>query len=371
MICEMQPSAGPLCTHCSWKGSHEAFDHPGFLLLDFFGLSNRFHMLPASGKKKDDWVDVLKNDPRLKVAMKYNSASGASADEMLDVLQKATGVALSLAGQLEKGKVSFGLMGGVNVPAWRVMENIALVHVTDGSWQKTGDGYALHGKPKDFGPAVKKPDPAKVAKAEPPKVVKAEPPKYWVIGDSSPMVNSKNPMLRADKRLTPMINVSMRLPTVAEIFARVKDASGVELELSPELKNHAPYLGYLEKGFPCWGLMEILAKKELEDARWEKTATGYRLSGISKTPPGRDLVASDGQVPWPADKHVQVGAPAGAGNRLYWFVGGGAALVLIAAAFGAGVILGKRLAARRSKSGEGTMEKEKQAEKPMSKKKGI
>jgi len=39
--------------------------------------------------------------------------------------------------------------------------------------------------------------------------------------------------------------------------------------------------------------MEHLAKVEIEKASWEKTATGYRLSGTSKVPPGRELATSD------------------------------------------------------------------------------
>jgi hypothetical protein len=59
-------------------------------------------------------------------------------------------VPLSLAGQPEKGKLTFATTHAHNVPAWVLMESLALNQVADGKWEKAGDGYVLHGKQMDF-----------------------------------------------------------------------------------------------------------------------------------------------------------------------------------------------------------------------------
>ena len=41
-------------------------------------------------------------------------------------------------------------MTGFNVPAWKVMEQLAATQLTDGKWEKNGDGYVLHGKRRDL-----------------------------------------------------------------------------------------------------------------------------------------------------------------------------------------------------------------------------
>jgi hypothetical protein len=70
--------------------------------------------------------------------------------------------------------------------------------------------------------------------------------------------------------------------------------------MAPELAKHVPDLGYIQpdpRGIPAWRLMEHLAKIELDEGRWEATATGYRLSGVSKVPPAREIVTADDKPP--------------------------------------------------------------------------
>src|ERR1019366_6973294 len=115
----------------------------------------------AVEKKPDHWLEMLRNDPRLQAKVKFEFTSRPTAAEVLATLQKATGVRLSLAGQDEKGVATFGAMAGSSVPAWRMLEILAVSQVTDGKWVKAGDGYVLHGGPKDFGMAVLSPEAVK------------------------------------------------------------------------------------------------------------------------------------------------------------------------------------------------------------------
>jgi hypothetical protein len=78
--------------------------------------------------------------------------------------------------------------------------------------------------------------------------------------------------------------------------------------------------------------MEHLAKIEIENPRWEKTAAGYRLSGVSKVPAGRELVTSDDQPPPPPRRPIS------------WLVISGVAAALIVIAFSVGFVVHRRWA---------------------------
>ena len=82
-------------------------------------------------------------------------------------------------------------------------------------------------------------------------------------------------------------------PAVAHILQRIQEATGAEMTIAPELEKHLPDLGYIEqgkKGNYAWQLMEIVAKREIANGRWEKTAAGYRLCGVSTVPTGKGPV---------------------------------------------------------------------------------
>src|SRR5438876_7239545 len=77
-------------------------------------------------KKPDEWIAALREDQRLKVGVSYSFKSAPTAEELLAVIQKATGVPLSLAAQPDKGKLNLATTQGANVPACTLMELVAL-----------------------------------------------------------------------------------------------------------------------------------------------------------------------------------------------------------------------------------------------------
>ncbi len=90
-----------------------------------------------------------------------------------------------------------------------------------------------------------------------------------------------------------LVKVEPNRPTVAHILEKVNKATGIELALASNLTAHAPDLGYInpnKDGHFAFHLLEMLAKVEIKNARWEKTASGYRLEGDSIAPAGRNLV---------------------------------------------------------------------------------
>ncbi len=95
------------------------------------------------------WADVLQQDPRLQAPVTFKFKSRPAPREVFERLQGATGVPLSLADAAE-GDAVFGSMTVFNVPAWRVMSQLAGTQVRGGKWEKTGDGYVLHGAPREF-----------------------------------------------------------------------------------------------------------------------------------------------------------------------------------------------------------------------------
>ena len=114
-----------------------------FCCLIFFPVYsvNVARCQPTENKPKD-WLDILRNDPRLKTPLTLKFESKPGADELLNILRKATGVALTLADEpkAEQGKIVLGDMKG-KAPAWKVMEQIVATQFTDGKWEKAGDGY--------------------------------------------------------------------------------------------------------------------------------------------------------------------------------------------------------------------------------------
>ena len=70
--------------------------------------------------------------------MNFKFALRPSAEEVFGSLRKATGVPLSLAAQTEKGTATFGSTAVFNVPAWKVMQQLAATQVTVASAWQTG-----------------------------------------------------------------------------------------------------------------------------------------------------------------------------------------------------------------------------------------
>jgi len=113
-------------------------------------------------KNADDWVEVIRNDQRLKVKVTFNLQGGRHLDDLFDVLNKATGIPFFVAEPPEVGKIVFGGMVSSNAPAWYSLRHVAL-QFADGKWEKMGEGYILRGKPKNvLSPQQEKEEAAKL-----------------------------------------------------------------------------------------------------------------------------------------------------------------------------------------------------------------
>jgi hypothetical protein len=208
------------------------------------------------------------------------------SEEALDILQKATGVPLSWAGQTEKGKATFGNATVSRMPAWQVMQQLAATQVTDGKWEKTGDGYVLHGIPKDFGP---RPDPEKV-KADKKAFAEGVARKKQEYQEAL----AKNAKLHADYArlhplgLDPKLRATFKVEkgaTLPELMDLMRSATGLDFALSSSLAHHDPVLGFVDTPkAPAYWVMQVIAARGLDDGRWEKNDGGYRLEGVSHTP---------------------------------------------------------------------------------------
>lgn len=246
-----------------------------------FGSVTKFVRCQAPEKKRDSWIEVLQNDPRLKVPISFKSTSAPTARELFNILQKATGVSLSLAGQAEKGNAAFGSTTIVNVPAWKVMERLAATQLTDGRWEKSGDGYVLHGKPREF---YDRPPPDKaIAAPKPDLKTKANEP---AAGDGADKSSKSDPFyLRRDPRLNAKLRLVEVSPSLHSVLGRLESATGLKITVDDALASHQPDLGDMQlPDVHAWGVMELIAKAQLAEGRWDKTATGYRLMGSSTVP---------------------------------------------------------------------------------------
>jgi hypothetical protein len=215
------------------------------------------------------WLDVLRNDPRLKDPIALNFKSKPGSQESLHLVQKATGVKLSLAEEPKEGKIVLGNMAG-KAPAWKVMQQIAATQFTDGRWEKAGDGYVLHGQPK----VLLGPDGEKMQTAAKKMLEKA-------IAKKDEHLR-KFP-LRGDPRLDAKVSVIGDDPPLAELLERLHGCTQLCFTLADNLENHDPKFGHvkLPNSQACI-VMEWMAQKDLDDGRWAKTEDGYRLEGTSR-----------------------------------------------------------------------------------------
>ena len=153
--------------------------------------------------------------------------------------------------------------------------------------------------------------------------------------------------LYQDKRLLVLVKLEPAQPSVTYVLQQIKAASGVELEIAPDLAKHAPDLRGIAPGVDAIQVMGLLAKIEIKDARWEKTGSGgYRLHGVSTVPPGRVLVTPGQKTASPDPKVApSVDAPTEPTPRPFpWLLtSGGVILVLIAIAVVAVILVRRRV----------------------------
>jgi hypothetical protein len=242
-----------------------------------FGGAGGLSQQPGNGP--DGWVEVLRNDACLKVSVTLKSESWPTPAALLEMLQKATGVPLSWAGEGDKDKVILGTTAAVNVPAWKIMQQLAVTQVTGGKWEKTGDGYELHGTPKQFGPA------AEYARSEKGKAAIATMEEKRTDARKRAEDFAKFHPLAADLRLRARLKLVATQPPMADVFALLAKATGLEFTLAENLAAHSPDMGELAlPNVAAYSVMEIIAQRDIEDGRWEKTESGYRLFGKSLVP---------------------------------------------------------------------------------------
>lgn len=215
------------------------------------------------------WLHGLRKDPHLATSVSFNFSVSPTAAQVLATIQEATGVKMKLAEQPEKGEVAFGGTAIINVPAWKVMQQIAATQFADGKWEKAGAGYVLRGRARlVIDPETQKQQAAEKnasdqAAAEREKALKKFP-------------------LRRDARLSVAISVTADDPKLRELFGRLAEATGLTFALAENLAHHDPRFGNLAlPAAPACIVMEMIAQKDLVDGRWEKTGTGYRLEGVS------------------------------------------------------------------------------------------
>jgi len=144
--------------------------------------------------------------------------------------------------------------------------------------------------------------------------------------------SSKGNPLRFDQRLWARAHVD-RKPTVAHIIEKVREATKLDITIAPELKGHEPDLGVVlpeEKGWYAFQLMSF-PLKQLENGRWEKTATGYRLEGkslLSPPPTSTPPVAVTSAAAKNSPSNVSPPAQQSQGSGWYVLFGGAGGFIL-------------------------------------------
>jgi hypothetical protein len=94
--------------------------------------------------------------------------------------------------------------------------------------------------------------------------------------------------LHRDPKLLATIEVEAKGAKLAELVERMSKATGLKIVLDSSLADHKPDLGYIQptpKGWSARAIMSIIQTIQLENGFWEKTASGYRLTGKSLVPP--------------------------------------------------------------------------------------
>jgi len=86
----------------------------------------------------------LKNDQRLKSTITRDFIR-PRVREVLDCLEKATGVKLSCNDMVDMRREAFGSLSFRNTPAWVIMGQLARSDAVRGHWEKEADGYRLNG----------------------------------------------------------------------------------------------------------------------------------------------------------------------------------------------------------------------------------
>ena len=88
------------------------------------------------------------------------------------------------------------------------------------------------------------------------------------------------PGLGSDSRLHPKLDVLIDDPSLGDLLTRIQQATGVNLIAEDVVLQHRPPVGRISfRGVTAHWFMDYLARKGLNEGRWEKTESGYRLVG--------------------------------------------------------------------------------------------
>ncbi|HWP85238.1 MAG TPA: hypothetical protein VNN17_08610, partial [Terriglobia bacterium] len=131
-----------------------------------------------------------------------------------------------------------------------------------------------------------------VATCDPPATVEPDPAsregKAKQGGSSSaaqPVPSNIDLSLRRDRRLHVKLAIQARNPPLSSLLSMLSRETGLKFTVAENLADHSPNLGHFQvTSAYAWAVMDFIALKDLKDGRWEKTATGYRLTGTSLVP---------------------------------------------------------------------------------------
>lgn len=207
----------------------------------------------------------LRRDPRLRVKMRV-FANNLQLPELFDRVEKATGLKLTIDPKLKDHDPVLGSIQFKSAPACVVMEVMARRQLQEGRWLKTKDGYQLTAKASLSAQYRAKHERARAAAAKRRELAARFP-------------------LRLDSRLRKKLTLIDTDPPLSMVLHDLNDATGLTFTLAENLADHDPKFGSVKfSNAYAWSIMEMIAYHQLQNGRWQKTATGYRLVGISTVP---------------------------------------------------------------------------------------
>ncbi len=93
----------------------------------------------------------------------------------------------------------------------------------------------------------------------------------------------KSHPLGRDVKLNPPLFLAEKDPKLSYLLERLSASTGLRFTVADNLADHDPDLDDLyRKHELVHTYMEIIAKRDLDDGRWEKIEGGYRLEGVSR-----------------------------------------------------------------------------------------
>jgi len=87
-----------------------------------------------------------------------------------------------------------------------------------------------------------------------------------------------NLFLTDDERLNVKVTILKDNPTVQELLAEVRKATGVPCSLDASLRGYEPELGNVQmRDAHAWVILKFIASEGFNNAQWEHFDDGYRL----------------------------------------------------------------------------------------------